>query len=383
MRVLAVEPFYGGSHKAFLDSIASHSQHDWTLLTGSARHWKWRMRNAPLDLAQELFRKTADRVDGFDQPFDAVFCTDMLDLPQWRGFLCRSAGLGHTKSKNPIATEIAGLPTIVYFHENQWTYPQSPHAREDAHYGYTNLLTALSGNAVWFNSDFHRAQFLNAAREFVAKMPDGQTTHDLESLSNKSRTIVPGFSRVGLSDRKNEQGPLRIGWVSRWEYDKRPDQFLELLRATSRRQIAFELVLLGPRTQRPGGPLAEIQSEFSEKIRFDGFADSREQYVRRLREMDVVVSTAEHEFFGIAILEAISAGAIPVLPNRLSYPELVDQRFLYETASDAVDALQHWSNCPDRMQVAEDCARRIDRFETRRIVEQVDLGIAECIDSLT
>jgi hypothetical protein len=38
----------------------------------------------------------------------------------------------------------------------------------------------------------------------------------------------------------------------------------------------------------------------------------------------VIVSTAEHEFFGLSVCEAIAAGAFPLLPDRLSYPELLE-----------------------------------------------------------
>lgn len=38
---------------------------------------------------------------------------------------------------------------------------------------------------------------------------------------------------------------------------------------------------------------------------------------------DLIISTANHEFFGISILEAIAAGAYPVLPKMLAYPEVL------------------------------------------------------------
>ncbi|MCK4372451.1 MAG: DUF3524 domain-containing protein, partial [candidate division Zixibacteria bacterium] len=32
MKILALEPYYGGSHKAFLDGWSSRSRHEWTIL---------------------------------------------------------------------------------------------------------------------------------------------------------------------------------------------------------------------------------------------------------------------------------------------------------------------------------------------------------------
>jgi hypothetical protein len=56
-----------------------------------------------------------------------------------------------------------------------------------------------------------------------------------------------------------------------------------------------------------------------------------------------VVSTAHHEYFGIAITEAIYAGSFPILPNRLVYPERIPPRFhqqcLYSDDADLVSKL--------------------------------------------
>ena len=38
-----------------------------------------------------------------------------------------------------------------------------------------------------------------------------------------------------------------------------------------------------------------------------------------------MLSTARHEFFGMAVVEAMQCGCLPWLPDRLSYPELLPE----------------------------------------------------------
>ena len=81
--------------------------------------------------------------------------------------------------------------------------------------------------------------------------------------------------------------------------------------------------------------------DFKSNIEHIGFAESREDYEKVLLSSDLLISTADHEFFGIAVLEAISAGVYPLLPERLSYPEILsvqnnsdNNRFLYDGSID-------------------------------------------------
>lgn len=53
----------------------------------------------------------------------------------------------------------------------------------------------------------------------------------------------------------------------------------------------------------------------------------------------VVFSSALQETFGIAMVEGLNCGCIPVAPNRLSYPEVLPRDCLYSTLSEAVEKI--------------------------------------------
>ncbi|MFK8111611.1 MAG: DUF3524 domain-containing protein [Rubripirellula sp.] len=359
-KILAINPFHGGSHRQFLNAVSKHSRHQWSVVAGKPVHWKWRMRSSPLELAAVAQQQIAEH----DYP-DVVFCTDMLDLPQWRGLL-----------RDP---RILQTPTVAYFHENQLTYPVSPHAKSDSHFGYTNLLTAFAADECWFNSEFHRTDFMKAGAEFVQRMPDAQAAHDFDALRTRTRVMPPGFEPPPqVASEPDSSGPIRLGWVSRWEYDKRPDQFLELLKLLEQGQVDFELILLGARPKAIPHALAEIRESFADRILHDGFAESSHDYARLLGRMDVVISTADHEFFGIAVCEAIWAGAAPMLPNRLSYPELVAPESIYDSLAEAASKIQELGDRQQRRNMRIVNRQRMEPLQ----IENVVIGIDDAIEDL-
>ncbi len=290
---------------------------------------------------------------------DLVFCTDMLDLPSWRGIVNDK--------------RVAELPVVTYFHESQWTYPVAPHSRADHHFGYTNLLSAIASNVCLFNSNFHRETFLNASESFIRKMPDSKSWYDWKALRLKSSVIPAGFDPPAqLPFRCGNDVPV-IGWVSRWESDKSPEQFAEILKQLKFRGYDFRLVLLGGRSgsnAKTCEALDQIRLRHGEQILFDGYAQSGDEYWQWLSKMDFVVSTAAHEFFGIGICEAMHAGAVPVVPNRLSYPELVPSECLYETTDEAIGLL--YQSQAKRAAASFRCKHSVMRFDRKLMASEID-----------
>lgn len=302
MRILALEPYYGGSHRAFLDGLVRASAHQWTLCHLPAHKWKWRMRHSALTFARQTARRIAR-----GETFDAVFCSDMLPLAEFLGL---------------APPEVRQWPAVAYFHENQLTYPVRTDDPRDLHFGFSNMLTALAADAVWFNSAFHREEFLSALAELLARMPDNVPAGAVEAIDAKSEVLHPGIETFGPRPPRRP-GPLRILWAARWEHDKNPEDFFTAVDILAAGGAEFRLDVIGQQFGNAPDVFAHARKRHALRIDRWGYLDSRQAYRAALGEADVVVSTARHEFFGLSAVEAVAAGAYPLLPERLAYPEIL------------------------------------------------------------
>lgn len=254
----------------------------------------------------------AKRLRGRPVP-DVLFASDYLDLPAFRGF---------------APAEWARVPCLLYLHENQLTYPQQECAREgerDTSYGFTNLMSCVAAQQVVFNSEFHREDFGAAATALLARLPRPNPTAEFQASLASSRVIPPGapVKSIELGSGNQPGSPLRILFNHRWQFDKDPLTFLGAMARLAKSGAAFELVLLGERSSRPAPEMARAIAKLEARVVHQGFAPERADYLRWLASCDLAVSCAQHEFFGISTVEAMAAGVQPLLPHRLSYPELV------------------------------------------------------------
>jgi len=319
-RVAILEPYYGGSHAAFVDCVVAHSRHECIVAKLPARKWKWRMRGAALWLTHE----GGDWMRG-DRPVDVILANDMLAVADLKALL--PAHLRH-------------VPIVCYFHENQLTYPLSPDDWRDYQYGFTNVVSALAADEVWFNSRYHRDAFLSAADDLLRQMPDYVPTQLVESIRAKSHVFPPPVDVEPIRRQgKPDDEPPTILWCHRWEYDKNPGPFLAALESISRQGGAFRLMLLGERFRTAPPEFAAALDRLADHLRHVDYVPDRAAYLARVRECDFVVSTAIQENFGIAVVEAILSGCRPVLPNRLAYPELIPPELHAKCLFETDDAL--------------------------------------------
>ncbi|MCW8855706.1 MAG: DUF3524 domain-containing protein [Gammaproteobacteria bacterium] len=305
MHILALNPYHGGSHKAFIDGWINHSRHDWTLLTLPPHHWKWRMRHAAISFIEQISQIT-------EHKWDIIVCTDMLNLAEFTGLAPPS---------------IQKLPKVIYFHENQLLYPDLHSTERDCHYAFTNFISALSADEIWFNSDWHKNTFTDALKQWLSKMPDYQPTKAIEKFIKKSKTHYPGIETdcYQQAPQAKQTDDLTILWAARWENDKNPECFFRAIDLLIQKGINFKLNILGSSSNKTPLLFEQAKQRLTSYINNWGYIDDRNEYLEILKTSNIIVSTAAHEFFGIAVLEAVSLGCIPVVPQHLAYPETLSK----------------------------------------------------------
>jgi glycosyltransferase involved in cell wall biosynthesis len=359
LHVLLLVPYYGGSHRAWAEGYAEHSQHCIELVTLPARFWKWRMQGGAVTLAE--------RVREIDSVPDVVMATDMVNLP---AFLALTRDV------------LADVPVAIYFHENQLTYPMPPGTKRDLTYSMVNWLSMLCADRVLFNSRYHLSDWFGALPNLLKHFPDYTQLDRIPEVRQRAEVLPVGcslarFDAVSALDR-DTSFPL-IVWNQRWEYDKDPETFFRVLDLIVSEGIEFQVVLAGSNVRQMPEEFEAARARLGERVIHYGRATAG-RYGQLLRAADIVVSTAIHEFFGVAIVEAIYCGCFPLLPNRLAYPELLPEEHwahcLYEGFEGLAAGLRWALAHPSaRKSISADLQQAVSRFDWTVMAPQYDAAL--------
>ena len=288
---------------------------EWCVLTLPPRHFSWRVRGNP------LYWSISER-ETLEADYDLLLVTSMVDLACLRGLVPR----------------LALLPSVVYFHENQFEYPQGRDQNSLVEAQMVSLYSALAADCITFNSVFNRDSFLRGCGQLLHRLPDKVPMGVVQLLEKKSVVLpVPLGAAVspvkatwpGGTTGEYPHRPVRLLWVGRFEHDKGGDQLKRILAELKDRNFDFELAVVGQQFRASPPVFAEIECEFKDHLVQFGYVEKASAFQELLSGADIVLSTALHEFQGLAVLEAITAGCIPVVPNRLVYPEILPASFCY------------------------------------------------------
>ncbi len=338
MRILLLSAYDGASHRYWREGLQEAlPDHDWTVLTLPARYFSWRIRGNPLSWLHSCG-------DQLSCSYDLLIATSMVDIATLKG----------------LFPALARVPTLCYFHENQFAYPQSDRQQSLLDAQMVNLYSALASDRLLFNSEFNRESFFRGADALMKRLPDLKPK-SIGALLEPISAVLPvplKCSPVSESGAKNG-APFTLVWNHRWEYDKGPERLFLALRELDKLGTEYRLHLLGESFRSYPEVFDRIYAEFSDRLLSFGFQSDRETYYRCLKDAHVVISTSIHEFQGLAVMEAAARGAVPVVPDRLSYRELFEPKFRYQSSVD------------DPAQEARELARQLDHCYQLWLVDEL------------
>ncbi|MGB5324806.1 MAG: DUF3524 domain-containing protein [Pseudomonadales bacterium] len=339
MRILLLSAYDALSHRYWREQLlAQFPSVAWSVLALPPRHFSYRVRGNPLSwysAQRELLQ----------QRFDLVIATSVVDVACLRG----------------LVPSLAALPLWLYCHENQFHYPDSGQQRDTLQRGnrlqaqLVFLYNCLCADAISFNSAFNRDTALAGLGRLLQQLPDKFDPALIDGIGARSDVLpVPVESLVPKRKSNKEYAGtlpgaaasrnLQLLWNHRWEYDKGPEHLLAFVEALAASDLPITMHIAGQQFREQPAAFAVIEKLLDDPLLRGpvtkgqwGFVASQRKYRELLAGCDVVLSTAQHDFQGLAVLQACQAGCAPLLPDRLAYPEYFAPRFLYHWHDNPVD----------------------------------------------
>ncbi|XP_066997057.2 tRNA-queuosine alpha-mannosyltransferase isoform X4 [Anabrus simplex] len=236
-----------------------------------------------------------------------------------------------------------------------------------------NHSYSLVADVVVFNSDFNQRSFLNAIKPYFKLQPDFRPRDLKEKIEPKCQVIYFPVKFPTLAPKTKENKSLHIVWPHRWEHDKDPGLLFRVLTSLFDGGYKFYISILGESFSSEPEVFKEASQYFKSCILHWGYLPSKEEYYHVLRHSDVVISTAKHEFFGVAMLEAVCCGCYPLCPNDLVYPEFYPAECLYENEDHLLRILVQFCDNPSIVKDVRDAMKfDLDRFSVQHLIPKYE-----------
>lgn len=340
-RILLLSGYDALSHRHWRQRLAALlPEYQWQQHALPPRHFAWRLRSNSLNWGFSEDTKIPGKCD-------LLLATSMVDLASLRGFVPR----------------LTAVPNIVYFHENQFSYPPGAQRHDNLEPLLVPLYSALCADKILFNSEYNRSSFLTGVKSLFNALPDKLPNRAYEHLEASEVIPVPLPDIGPIEATRSENSELlEIIWNHRWEYDKGIELLQEVVALLCQRELPAKLHLAGQQFRKSPKEFEKIQLVLERHYRNlniaagrIGFIQDQKEYEQLLHRCDVALSTALHDFQGLALQEACVAGCTPLAPKRLAYPEYLPDECLYPADQDIlaqaeaiVEKLKAWLQIKQR-----------------------------------
>ena len=324
MKVLLLSAYAAHSHVYWRQGLQQmFADWEWTWLELPPRYFSWRVRGNPLVWSQSAG-------ETLQQDRDLLIATSMVDLATLRG----------------LVPSLAAVPTLLYFHENQFDYPQDQQQHSLLEAQMVSLYSALAADRIAFNSAWNRDSFIRGCDELLARLPDKVPRGIPDRLRDKALVLPVPLQPEAAVDPHWPGGSgrarcLRLLWSARFEHDKGGEGLYAILARLEAAGLDYELAVTGQQFRNSPPVFAAIEQDFSHRLVQFGYLESASAFAALQRGADVVLSTATHEFQGLAVLQAVRAGCVPVVPDRLAYRDIFPPAYRYRSDPDRPEQEAH------------------------------------------
>lgn len=214
------------------------------------------------------------------------------------------------------AAKVLAASDVVHLHGYNFVFEAVVRASgrpvvftEHGAFGHARRRTLSGRSKAWRKARFLRSvQTVVANSQHSAQRLAGLYGIDREAISVVYNGVVTDRNEEAKTLRPQE-GPLRVALIGRLVDSKRPDLLIDALRLVED-PARFRVEIVGDGPLGPALRERTIAYGLTEVVRFVGWSSD---VASILRSADVLVHPSEEEGFGMVIVEAALAGALPVV----------------------------------------------------------------------
>jgi len=317
--VLYLESYLRGSHRTIALAYKKFSKQRIELMSFPGKKWERKVCNAGVDFADRINREFWAR------DFDMIVTTDLMNL-------------GDLKTLQ--RAYIQDMPLVMLWHEHQLHWPsEGLRSAGDYNLLMANVTSALTANWNFFESDW-------SLESFFVKLRDLMSDQIYDLIRKKSSVLYMGVDLRSLDQYRIEKQyeTSTIIFSHRLEPDKNPGEFFRALEVLKLENLDFKVIVTGQALGKTPPEVERGIEMLGDRVLHYGYVESYEEFCKLQWKANIAVSTALHEYFGLAVVENLYCQNWPILPNRLTYPSFLPKEYhaehLYENFDDLVNKLR-------------------------------------------